>query len=700
MRPKHKAVFAAILAVFALNGFASAQTHWVGSWATSQSVAPQSALTAEDLRDTTLRQTVHLSVGGPELRVHVSNRFGKAPLQITSIHIAQPETPGSGTIVTATDRALTFSGKTEVTVPAGADYVSDGISYSVAPLSDISISLHVDAMPVQQTGHPGARTTAFLTHGDSVSAAVIPEAKRVTQWYFISGVDVSAPPQTAAVVVLGDSITDGYGTTSDGNDRWPDIFAKRLQENAETASVAVLNHGIGGNQLLQDGLGVSALARFSHDVLEQRGVRWVVIFEGINDLGLLTRDAEVSKPEHDAKVQRMIGGYEHMIALAHEKGLRVIGGTIMPFVGSGYYHPGKAIEADRQAVNEWIRTPGHFDAVIDFDKTMRDPEHPERLLPAFDCGDHLHPSHAGYAAMAVAVPLSLFAPSTLAASSEAAPQVAFTFDDLPAHASLPPGETRLEVASKIISALRDAHVPPTYGFVNGIGIQNQPADIAVLNAWLASGNKLGNHTWSHINLNQHTVPEFQADIERNEVLLKDVAKTDDWRWLRYPFLAEGDSPQKKAEVRTLLLQKHYKVAAVTMSFADYLYNDAYARCSAKGDTKAVALLENTFMAAADESITYYRRLSNALYGRDIPYVVLMHLGALDAKMMPRLLDLYKSRGFQFVTLQQAERDKFYEQQTDLSLPAGPNNLEGMMWQRNQAPPQHAVPTPNFDTLCR
>jgi lysophospholipase L1-like esterase len=211
------------------------------------------------------------------------------------------------------------------------------------------------------------------------------------------------------VVALGDSTTDGHAATTNGNDRWPDVLAARLQASKKTQDVGVSNQGIGGNHLLTDGLGPNVLARFDRDVLAPAGVRWLIVFEGVNDLGGLARNGEVSADQHTALVEKVIAAYEQIIARAHAHGLRVYGATITPYTGSDYYHPGQWSEADRQAVNAWIRAAGHFDAVIDFDAVVRDPAHPEHLLPAFDCGDHLHPSPAGYKALGESIPLSLFA---------------------------------------------------------------------------------------------------------------------------------------------------------------------------------------------------------------------------------------------------------------------------------------------------
>jgi lysophospholipase L1-like esterase len=392
---------------------------WIGSWAASQQIPePANALATDDLRDATLRQIVHLSAGGTALRVHLSNAFGTEPLHITSAHIAKPLSPAAAKIDPATDRPLTFDGSPDVIIPAGAKYISDPIPMPVAPLSDLAITLHLDTPPAVETGHPGSRATSYLAHGDLVSAPDLPDAKKVDHWYMLAGVDVATPG--SAVVTLGDSTTDGHGATTNGNDRWPDVLAQRLQASPDTTgspasslvgvntrNIGVLNHGIGGNHLLTDGAGPNVLARFDPDVLAQPGVRTVIVFEGINDLGGLTREHEASPDEHALLVKRILGAYQQIIQRAHAQGIKVIGATITPFMGSGYYHPGPANEADRQAVNEWIRTAGHFDAVIDFDKVIRDPAHPDRLLPAYDSGDHLHPGPAGYRAMGEAVPLAL-----------------------------------------------------------------------------------------------------------------------------------------------------------------------------------------------------------------------------------------------------------------------------------------------------
>lgn len=390
--------------------FAAAKPQvWIVSWAASQQIPePQNALPVEDLRDASVRQIFHLSAGGSTLRVHMSNAFGTEALHFTSVHIARPLGTTSAAIDTASDKPLTFSGSSEVTIPAGAEYVSDAIEYAVPALSDLAVTYHLDVPPVTETGHPGSRATSYVSLGDLAGAGNLPDAKRVDHWYQVSAIDVLAPKESGSIVVLGDSITDGHGATTNGNDRWTDVLARRLQESRHTRHIGVSNQGIGGNHLLTDGLGPNALARFDRDVLAQAGVRWLIVFEGVNDLGGLARLGEVSTAEHATRVERVLGAYRQILARAHTHGIRVIGATITPYVGSDYYHPGTLSEADRQTVNRWIRGAGNFDAVIDFDAVVRDVRQPDRIAPDFDCGDHLHPSPAGYKAMGESIPLSLF----------------------------------------------------------------------------------------------------------------------------------------------------------------------------------------------------------------------------------------------------------------------------------------------------
>jgi lysophospholipase L1-like esterase len=381
---------------------------WVASWGASQQIPePQNALPADDLRDATVRQIVRLSVGGAALRVHITNTFGAEPLCFTAVHLARPVSIAGSAIDPATDKTLTFSGATAVTVPPGAELISDPVEDAVAPLTSLTITFHLDAPPDRETSHPGSRATTYYVHGDFVAAADLTSAKTVEHWYQISAIDVLAPASAAAVVALGDSITDGHATTTNGNDRWTDVLAERLQASTAGKNIAVINVGTGGNHLLTDGLGPNMLARFDRDVVARAGVRWLIVFEGVNDLGALAHGGTATPADHAALVSRMLMAYAQVIERAHAHGIEVIGATITPYGGSGYSHAAD-FDADRQAINAWIRAPGHFDAVVDFDKAVADPAEPDRMLPVNDCGDHLHPNPAGYKAIGEAIPLSLF----------------------------------------------------------------------------------------------------------------------------------------------------------------------------------------------------------------------------------------------------------------------------------------------------
>jgi lysophospholipase L1-like esterase len=383
---------------------------WVGSWASSQQPAQLSnAAPGELLRGGTLRQIVHLSAGGAMIRLRVSNAFGSSPLHLIALHVARHLSPAASRIDPASDVAVTFDQRADVLIPAGAEYTSDPVNYRAVPLADLAVTMQFEAPPERQTGHPGSRATSYLVAAAPVSAAEMPAATQtMDHWYFLSGVDASVESSPTAIVTLGDSITDGHGATTNGNDRWPDVLAARLQHSAHARSIGVLNEGIGGNRVLLDGTGPNALARFDRDVLVQNGVRYFIVLEGINDIGNLTRTQSATEAQHAQLVRSLIGAYQQMIQRAHAHGIKAIGGTITPFTGSDFYHPDAANESDRTQVNAWIRGPGHFDAAIDFDKTIADPAHPQRMLANYDSGDHLHPSAAGYRAMADAISLALF----------------------------------------------------------------------------------------------------------------------------------------------------------------------------------------------------------------------------------------------------------------------------------------------------
>ncbi|MDC7683535.1 SGNH/GDSL hydrolase family protein [Asticcacaulis sp. BYS171W] len=367
---------------------------------------PDTTLAADMASDVTIRQVVRLSAGGPRFRVRLSNAFGNKPLTIGAAQVAL--SPDNRTPRVEGGQALTFNGKTQIVIPAGADYLSDPINMPVKPLTHIAISIYLPEAATPQTSHPGARATSWFIRGNHVADASFDAQRTMDRWFHIAAIDVEGPAKSAAIVTLGDSITDGYGITPGSNARWPDRLAERLQADPRTRHLSVLNHGIGGGRVLNDGTGPNALARFERDVLGQTGVKYLIILEGVNDLGTLTRDALASAEAHAALVDNLIGAYRQMIRRARDRGIKVYGATILPFMGFSLYHPDALNEADRQAINRWIRTSGEFDAVIDLDKVMADPKRPDWLKPEYDSGDHIHPSPAGYKAMGDAIDLNLF----------------------------------------------------------------------------------------------------------------------------------------------------------------------------------------------------------------------------------------------------------------------------------------------------
>lgn len=376
---------------------------WTGSWATAL-VPTEAANLPAPQGEVTIRQVVRLGAGGPRLRLRLANTFGTAPLRIDGARVALAAAPGGSGIVAETDRAVTFDGQAGVTIPPGATWLSDPVNLPVEGLARLAVSLRLPEVPRQASVHRSARTTAFVVAGDQSAAPELAGATTFTQWAQLAGVDVERPSgKGMAVVTLGDSITDGSGAGVDVYERWPDVLAARLQADPRTKGVSVLNVGIGGNKLLKDGSGQAALARLDRDVLTQPGVKALIVLIGINDIGGLSREGEVTPEKRTQVVTGLIAAYRQIVTRAHERGIRVIGATILPCGGTKIYRSDADADADRQAVNAWIRGSGVFDAVLDFDQVTRDPAHPERLLPAYDSGDQLHPSPAGYKAMGEAV---------------------------------------------------------------------------------------------------------------------------------------------------------------------------------------------------------------------------------------------------------------------------------------------------------
>lgn len=381
---------------------ASAQPtpHWVASWgAAMDSPGPK-------LSDQTVRQVVRVSVGGPVLRVRLSNSFGNGPVTLGPVHVAlRAEGPS---IVPDSDRAIAFAGHPTVTIPKGGSVLSDPVTLTVEPLQELAISLYVPAgaAPGPSTVHNAGLATAYLTEsGDATAAVHFPGTEVHGSRFFLSSVEVGGKTERHAMIAFGDSITDGVGARPDTYERWPDHFAARLRADPALSSVAVVNSGIGGNRVLNDGFGPSAQARFDRDALDLPGVRWIVLLEGINDIG---GSGQPATPADDVSAEQIIDGMKKLIARAHAKGVKIYGATLTPFGGAGWPYHSSRNEKKRQAVNAWIRDSGAFDGVADFDQAIRNPAQPDRMLPAYDSGDHLHPNGAGFEAMAKAVNLAWF----------------------------------------------------------------------------------------------------------------------------------------------------------------------------------------------------------------------------------------------------------------------------------------------------
>jgi lysophospholipase L1-like esterase len=389
-------LFLLILILFCTSQVAVAEDCWIGTWASGQQLTePGNKPPAPGLSNNTLRQVIRATLGGSRLRVQFSNAYGSGPVTINAAHLAVSK--GAGAIDPATDKALTFQDESSITIPAGEVVYSDTIDFCVAPLSSLVVSIYFGQTSEDVTGHPGSRTTSYIQSGNTVTAVNMASAAKTDHWYILSGIDLWLNDSYACVVTLGDSITDGRGSTTNGNNRWPDNLANRLQADPNMTKIGVINQGIGGNAVVSGGLGPTALVRFKHDVLDQSGVRWVIILEGVNDIGG-SRSPKVATD--------LIAAYEQFIEEAHAKDILVYGVPILPFGGS--FYDSQNHEAARQEVNKWIRTSGKFDAVIDLDAAVRDPENPTRLLPEYDTGDHLHLSVAGYQIMAEAIDLDLF----------------------------------------------------------------------------------------------------------------------------------------------------------------------------------------------------------------------------------------------------------------------------------------------------
>lgn len=381
---------------------AAESANWVDTW----SSAPDSS--GPLLKTQTVREFARISVGGSKLRVQLSNLFGSAPLTVGPVHVAvHAEGPA---IVPGSDHALLFNGKPEVTIPKGESVWSDPVGMDVKPLQELAVSFYVPASAVDSpsTLHNAGIATAYINeHGDATSAVQFPADENSGNRFLLTDIAVSGPEARDTIVAFGDSITDGVGSTQNANQRWPDDLAARLQQDPKLSAIGVANSGIGGNRVLHDNFGPSALSRFDRDALDKPGVRWIVLLEGINDIG---GSGYAIDAKDKISAQQIIDGMKTLIARAHARHIKIYGATLTPYGGNGWPYHSVTGEQQREAVNAWIRSSGAFDGVVDFDKAVRDPAHPLQMLAAYDSGDHLHPNSAGYKAMANAIDLKLFKP--------------------------------------------------------------------------------------------------------------------------------------------------------------------------------------------------------------------------------------------------------------------------------------------------
>ena len=373
--------------------------NWVATWATATEYTGKGDMPKSGTLDgKSIRQIVHVSIGGKTLRLHLSNEYSKEPVEIKSVFLA--DIVESEDIKVAdigidiqpkTARYLKFNGKRNLTIAAGETAVSDPVAYDLKPLQRLAITISYGKTPVNATSHRGSRTTSYIINGEAKPKTTFANIEREDHWYNIATIDVIAN-DCSAIACIGNSITDGRGTTTNLQNRWTDFFAEALQASETTSNLAVLNLGIGGNSVFYGGLSDPAVKRFDRDCLEQAGVKTIVVYEGINDLGGTNNDAE-------ARAAKIIECYKEFIRKAHQRGMKIYGATIAPYFGSFYDNGDFFREAARQTINKWIRESGQFDGVIDFDSVLRDPANPSKMNPAYHCGDWLHPNPAGFEAM-------------------------------------------------------------------------------------------------------------------------------------------------------------------------------------------------------------------------------------------------------------------------------------------------------------
>lgn len=394
MNKRTSLLFACLLTA----GIALAKDHWVGTWGTApQLVERHNNPPAPGLTNNSLRQIVQVSIGGKKVRLKLTNEFSTEPTEIKAIELSIAKTSGSSSEINeASTVSLTFNGKQSVTIPAGGMIVSDAVKFPIGNRENVAITIHYGQTSPSVSGHPGSRTTSYLKEGNTTDFT---GAIRTDHWYNIQTLEVEAPSKAGAVAILGNSITDGRGSTTNEQNRWADVFSRRLLQNKATKQVGVLNMGIGGNCVLRGGLGPTGKDRYHRDLFGQEGVKWIILFEAVNDLGSSWNGVQTA--------ERIIDVYKEIIDEAHQKGIRVYGATITPFKGNNYYNADH--EKGRSMINEWIRTTEMLDGVIDFDQAVRNPEDPEALQKAFLFeNDWLHFNAQGYETMGSSIDLNLF----------------------------------------------------------------------------------------------------------------------------------------------------------------------------------------------------------------------------------------------------------------------------------------------------
>ena len=412
----HRPILWLVAIALALGGCAAPNAISKGSWAAAWGSAmlaqplPQPGANPvpqpwrQPMRDVSLRQVVRVSAAGPALRVRISNAFGDEPLALGSASVARVAALDPPALNPATLTPLRFAGRRDVVVPARAEVWSDPVELALPELADIAVQLHVQAGPAQASVHPGSRMRSWAVAGNRANAADWPEAVAQEGWWHLAAVDVRVAKPLPVLVATGDSITDGYGVPSGSYQRWTDVLSRRLA--AETREVAVVNTGIGGGRLLREGLGPSLVSRFERDVLARSGATHAVVLIGVNDLGVSHRGRATTAESRAALLAELKAGFADLAQRARAKGVCLIGSTVMPYAGSDYYAPKAENEADRQALNAWMREPGRFDGLVDFDALMRDPAKSTHLRADVD-NDGLHPSLAGYRVMAEAFPVEV-----------------------------------------------------------------------------------------------------------------------------------------------------------------------------------------------------------------------------------------------------------------------------------------------------